>query len=287
MAPERSAAIESCGIRLHCAEWGDPAAPPVVLLHGMFDHVRGFASLAPLLAQRFRVIAVDARGHGDSGWAAAYSWPLGILDVVNVLRWLDRPAHLIGHSKGGGQAIDAAGAAPELVRQIVNIDGFGPPPFPDGDAEQLPVRFGAFLDQQRAAAQRQQWRPYARLEDLMARRQAQNPRLDGEWLRYFVYHAARAADDGWRWKSDPFLVHDFGPWQPDWIAVGYSRLRRPMLAVIGSEPDTWGPLPEEILAPRLELIPQLQRATIAGAGHFVHMERPLETAALILEYLER
>ena len=74
VAPERSRDFESSGIRLRLHEWGDPDAAPVVLCHGMFDHGRGFDTLAPLLAERFRVVAIDARGHGDSGWADAYTW---------------------------------------------------------------------------------------------------------------------------------------------------------------------------------------------------------------------
>jgi pimeloyl-ACP methyl ester carboxylesterase len=59
-----------------------------------------------------------------------------------------------------------------------------------------------------------------------------------------------------------------------------------MLAVTGSEDDTWGPLPEAILGARLVHVRRLQRATVAGAGHFVHIERPRETAAAILDWLE-
>ena len=143
--PERTRAIESFGVRLNLLEWGDPEAQPVVLTHGMWDHARSFAVLAPLLARRFRVVAVDARGHGDSGWAAAYTWLVDVLDIVNVLRLLGRRAHLIGHSKGGGQATDAARAAPDLVMRLVNIDGFGPPALPDGD-QPTAVRCAAFLD---------------------------------------------------------------------------------------------------------------------------------------------
>ena len=59
-----------------------------------------------------------------------------------------------------------------------------------------------------------------------------------------------------------------------------------MLAVTGSENDTWGPLPEAIIGPRLAGVSGLQRATVAGAGHFVHIERPRETAQLLFDYLE-
>ena len=128
VAPERSGFVDSFGLRLAVYEWGDPAAEPILMYHGMFDHGRGFDRLAPLLAERYRVIALDARGHGDSDWADAYAWHADIADVVNVMRWIGRPCFLLGHSKGGGQVIDAATAAPELARAVVNLDGFGPPP---------------------------------------------------------------------------------------------------------------------------------------------------------------
>jgi pimeloyl-ACP methyl ester carboxylesterase len=285
VAPERAGTVESLGVRLHVLEWGDPAATPVLLTHGMWDHARSFAVLAPLLAARFRVIALDARGHGDSEWGAAYTWLCDVLDIVNVLRWIGRRTHLVGHSKGGGQATDGARALPALVGKLVNIDGFGPPALPDG-GKSVPVRCAEFLDARRAAAKRHAFRPYKTLDDLVERRRSQNPRLSHEWLRYFSFHGARQAADGWRWKADPSMAVGFGPWGPDWIAPSYATLRVPMLALIGSEPDTWGPLPEHILSARLAGVKELERRTVSGAGHFVHIERPVETAQVILEFLE-
>lgn len=289
--PERSYDVESMGIRLRVHEWGDPARAPVLLCHGMFDHARGFDTLAPLLATRFRVAAVDARGHGDSGWADAYSWPADLTDLANVLRSLGRPAHLIGHSKGGGQATDVASQYPDLVRQVVNLDGFGPgpegfrPPGFELDTRSLPERFADFLDRRRKEDARA-WRVYPSLDDLVARRGRLNPRLSTEWLRYFLFHGARAAEGGFRWKVDPLAAGGFGPFKPEWIAPFWRRLRAPLLAVIGSEPDTWGPLPEDLLRERLAHVPHLERATVQGAGHFIHMERPRETAERILSWLD-
>jgi len=287
--PERSRSLDSRGIRLRLHEWGDPAGPPLVLCHGMFDHGRGFDRLAPRLAVRFRVVALDARGHGDSDWAESYTWPADLADVLNVARSLGRPVCLVGHSKGGGQATDAAILAGRLVRQVVNIDGFGPPPGGHrrfAEEGTMPERFAVHLDRRRAAAEQRAWRTYASLDDLVERRAEQNPRLSREWLRYFVYHGARQVDGGWQWKVDPLAGHGFGPWRPEWIGPSFQQLRVPMLAVVGSEPDAWGPLPEELLAPRLAHVPHLERAVVRGAGHFVHMERPAETADLLLAFLE-
>jgi pimeloyl-ACP methyl ester carboxylesterase len=153
VAPDRERFVDSAGIRIHCLEWGDPASDPVVLCHGMWDHARSFAVLAPLLARRYRAIAIDARGHGDSAWAGAYSWPADVADIVQVLRSLDRPARLVGHSKGGGQVTDTACAVPHLVHKVVNIDGFGPPPFGPDDLP-TPESCRSFLDARRRASAR-------------------------------------------------------------------------------------------------------------------------------------
>jgi pimeloyl-ACP methyl ester carboxylesterase len=288
--PERSRFFATNGVRLRVDEWGDPSAAPVVFLHGAFDHGRGFDLLAPLLATRFHVLSLTSRGHGDSEWVDNYPWPNDVADAVNLLRSLGRPAHLVGHSRGGGQATDAALWAPECVRRLVNIDGFGPPPegfAPAGvpvDLRPAPVRFRDHLDRRRRAGERT-WKPYPGLDDLVERRRAQNPRLSREWLHYFLRLGAREIEGGWVWKTDPEFASGFGPWRPEWVGPGWKRLRVPMLAVVGSEPDTWR-IPDAVIDERLAYAPEVARATIAGAGHFVHMERPRETAELLLGFLE-
>ena len=289
-APERSRFIRSAGVRLRVHEWGDPSGAPVVLLHGAFDHGRGFDPLAPLLAERFRVLALTSRGHGDSEWVDSYAWANDVADVVSLLRSLGRPSHRGGHSRGGGQATDAALWAPECVRQLVNMDGFGPPP--EGfsppnvklDLRPIPLRFRDYLDRRRKASGRG-WRPYPSLEDLVERRRAQNPRLSREWLRYFLHHGARQVEGGWVWKTDPEFAGGFGPWRPEWIAPRWKGLRMPVLAIVGSEPDIWQ-LDASVAAQRLANVPALTRATVTGAGHFIHMEQPRQTADVLLGFLE-
>jgi pimeloyl-ACP methyl ester carboxylesterase len=176
------------------------------------------------------------------------------------------------------------------VRRLVNVDGFGPPPegfAPPGmsvDRRPAPERFRDYLDARRKAGARG-WRPYPSLEDLVERRREQNPRLSREWLRYFLHHGAREVEGGWVWKTDPAFARGFGPWRPEWIGPGWQRLRVPMLAVVGTEPDSWR-IPEAVAAERLAFVPELARAAVPGAGHFVHMERPRETADLLLGFLE-
>ncbi|HLY57466.1 MAG TPA: alpha/beta fold hydrolase, partial [Stellaceae bacterium] len=58
-------------LRLHYVDWGNPTAPPLVLVHGGRDHCRNWDWVASRLRRDWHVIAPDLRGHGDSQWADA------------------------------------------------------------------------------------------------------------------------------------------------------------------------------------------------------------------------
>jgi pimeloyl-ACP methyl ester carboxylesterase len=189
-------------------------------------------------------------------------------------------------------ATHAACHAAESIGKLVNIEGFGPSKtfvYPPGERERaLPGTPGAltsFLDQRRRAHQRRDWRPYAELDDLVTRRQQQNPRLSTDWLRYFCWHGSRRDATGFRWKVDPLLGMEAGPWKPEWIKLVWQQVKTPTLALIASEDDTWGPIENELLDERLGCNPRVERARITDAGHFPHMEQPVETARFVLDYL--
>ena len=100
-SPPRSWTLTASRIAVY--EWGDPAAPPLALVHGGFDFARTFDVFAPLLADAgYRVVSWDHRGHGDSQHADLYSWLADERDLLAVLDSVTRePLPAIGHSKGG------------------------------------------------------------------------------------------------------------------------------------------------------------------------------------------
>ena len=112
------------GLRMHVRNWGGEGRP-VVLLHGLASSCRIWDFVAPILAQDFSVIAVDQRGHGDSGKPNdGYDFASVSSDAAMLLegRGLHRPV-VVGHSWGADVALELAVAQPELVQGIVFVDG--------------------------------------------------------------------------------------------------------------------------------------------------------------------
>ncbi|GHH49667.1 hypothetical protein GCM10018773_45390 [Streptomyces candidus] len=117
------------GTRLAYRTWGDPAAPPVVLLHGRGGSSTDWAHIAEILAASRRVYAPDLRGHGLSDWSGGYGYARLARDVLQFLDALGiHRVDLVGHSMGGGAAYQAAQVQPGRVTRLVLEDP--PPPFP-------------------------------------------------------------------------------------------------------------------------------------------------------------
>ena len=291
-APDRERDVVVGGVRIAVHEWGSEQDDPIFLVHGGFDFGRTYDVFAPLLAAAgWRVITWDHRGHGDSAQCALYSLDADLRDMIGVMAsTTSRPAVVIGHSKGGAMSVQLADAQPFRFSHFVNIDGLpSRRPMTDLAAHErtrmLSSDITGWLQHRRISAALE--RKPDTLDGLARRRGKQNPRLSVEWLRYLVTVGARHDDDGWRWKIDPSMRHGgFGPWRPEWTASRLPGLGMPFLGILAKEqePMGWGNTADDIrpylpAGGRLELF--------EDTGHFVHIERPNETAAMILDFLDR
>lgn len=112
-------------LRLHLLEWGDPSAPPVILLHGGNQSAHSWDLVSLHLADRYHVFVLDQRGHGDSEWVrdADYSAPAMARDAVAFIAQEGLEAPLIfGHSMGGMVTLTLASVHPEIARGLVIVD---------------------------------------------------------------------------------------------------------------------------------------------------------------------
>jgi pimeloyl-ACP methyl ester carboxylesterase len=122
-ARKRSVAVGD--LFLSFLEWGTAGRPVLCFLHGGSAHAHWFDLVAPPFTDRFHVIALDQRGHGESEWAKppAYATEnfaadlLGFVDALGFAR-----VTLIGHSMGGHNAMSFSAWHPDRVRALVIID---------------------------------------------------------------------------------------------------------------------------------------------------------------------
>ncbi|MCB1745031.1 MAG: alpha/beta hydrolase, partial [Gammaproteobacteria bacterium] len=112
-------------LRFNVLEWGPPDAPPILCLHGGHQSAHSWDLVSLHLANRFRVIVPDQRGHGDSEWArdCEYSNAEMAADAAALIETLalDRPL-VMGHSMGGRNTMLLALSRPELSRALVLVD---------------------------------------------------------------------------------------------------------------------------------------------------------------------
>src|SRR3954452_4299908 len=262
-------------LRLHYVDWGNPDAPPLILLHGGRDHCRNWDWVAADLRRDYHVICPDLRGHGDSAWSASGSYSMAnyIYDLAQLIHQQKlAPLTIIAHSLGGNIALRYTGIFPENVRRLVAIEGLGPGPRSHAEAERkrIPERMRWWIDEQRKLAG-QQPRRYATLEDAYARMQEANAHLTAAQARHLTQHGANQNEDGtYSWKFD----HYVRLWPPydmtrDEIAALWGRITCPTLLVWGKE--SWATNPET--DGRLQYFKNASVLGVDGAGHWVHHDR--------------
>jgi pimeloyl-ACP methyl ester carboxylesterase len=262
-------------LRLHYVDWGNPDAPPLILLHGGRDHGRNWDWVAADLRRDYHVICPDLRGHGDSAWSASghYTMANYIYDLAQLVHQQKlAPVTLIAHSLGGNIALRYAGIYPEKIRRLVAIEGLGPGPRSKAEAESKPIaeRMRDWIDEQRAMSGRQP-RRYPTVEAAYARMQEANKHLTPDQARHLTQYGVNQNEDGtYSWKFD----HYVRLWPPydmtrDAIAALWTAITCPTLLVYGKE--SWATNPAE--DGRLTHFQNARVLAVEQAGHWVHHDQ--------------
>jgi pimeloyl-ACP methyl ester carboxylesterase len=136
--------IRNGSVELNVTEDGSPTAPPILLMHGITAYSGTWNWLVPELAERFRVLRLDFRGHGESARTPdQYSSSGYVGDAVAVLEQVaGKPAIVMGHSLGGATTAALAQRHSELVRVAIMED----PPLGLGASEARPLEGNSLLD---------------------------------------------------------------------------------------------------------------------------------------------
>ncbi|SDG93110.1 Pimeloyl-ACP methyl ester carboxylesterase [Paraburkholderia steynii] len=289
LKPSVSEFVAVRGVRLHVRRWGNPDAPMLFMLHGWMDVAASFQFVVDALAGDWQVIAPDARGFGLSDWPVAHQngghyWFHEYLADLDAL--LDHYAptgevNLVGHSMGANVVCLYAGARPERVRRVVDLEGFGLPP---SKPAQLPRRIASWLDELREPPT---LRRYATLDDVAARLIKTNARLDPQRARFLAQHWSKPdGEGGYMLLADP--AHKIrGPllYRLDEVMAVWANVRAPVLHVEAAASPTLamlaGNIPLDEFKARFQAFPDWREAIIDDAGHMVHHDQPEQIAALI------
>jgi pimeloyl-ACP methyl ester carboxylesterase len=239
--------------RLHYTDRGTADDTPLVLLHGLQDCAANWDGAADRLADRYRVIALDLRGHGDSDRSAegAYSQADFSSDIGRLLGELDLgQVVLVGHSYGGKVATAYASANPDRIAALIVVDS--------------DIAANSHGDPEHASAV--EWRSLAEVIDYLGNLQ---PYATTEAIESQAAHlTTKLPGDKWVLKADTAVLeaHVRKNLQPEW-----SRLQCPTLILRGRASTV---LDHKAAVALKEAISGARIAELEEAGHWPHQEVP-------------
>jgi esterase len=247
------------GLSLHYLDWGGDG-PPLVMLHGLTGHAHTWDHTAAALSDRYRVLALDQRGHGDSGWAPPYG---GGVMAGDLLAFLDAlhlgEVTLMGLSMGGLVSFIFAASHPERVRDLIVLD-IGPEIATTG-ARQVAAGLAAK-------------NVFSSEDEAVAQARAFNPRPTDEALRHRVRHNLRPRPDGTlTFKYDDALrergaIFDRATAE---LWAAWEAVSCPILLVRGDESDI---LAVEVAQRMLASNPRARLVGVPDCGHSITLDNP-------------
>ncbi|WP_114239630.1 alpha/beta fold hydrolase [Dyella sp. C9] len=261
-------------LRLRALVWGRDGLPPLMALHGWLDNAGSFAELAPRLADRWQVIALELPGHGHSDHLPA-GVPYHFIDYVRTVLAASAAMglprhHLLGHSLGAGVAALLAAAAPERIDRLLLIESLGPV------ADDGHHTLRRFRDAMASHATGRSLRAFPSVElAISARTMASG--LPAEQARPIVERGLRQHEDGWRWRSDARLN------RPSVLRAAESQVLSLLhgieapTALLLAHPDT-PYLPSPMMQARAACVRDITVKHMDG-GHHLHLEHPDAVAA--------
>jgi len=262
-------------LKLRYVDWGNPGAPPLILLHGGRDHSRSWDWTAEALRTKWHVIAPDLRGHGDSEWSpdGDYGTLANLYDLAQLIHQQGlAPVTIVAHSFGGNIALRYAGTYPENVRRLVAIEGLGPSPrmLADRLAKPPGKRLRDWIEAKRASAGRTP-RKYASIDEALQRMKEANAYLSDAQARHLTIHGVSQNEDGtYSWKFDPYMriFPPFDMAQAD-IEQLWAAISCPTLLMYGEK--SWASNPEK--DGRATHFRNARVILFENAGHWLHHDQ--------------
>jgi esterase len=253
-------------MQLFYKEYPGPGAP-LIMMHGLFGMLDNWHNIARQLAENYRVFLLDLRNHGQSPHSPEMSYPLMAADLSEFMeaRKLDK-ACVLGHSMGGKAAMEFALSYPGKCEKAIVVD-MAPVAYKPGHDTIFKALFQVDLHNGNKTR--------GELEKEMAAFVPESA------VRQFLLKSLAREGDGFVWKFNLDVLYR------NYDAViapvtGERSYDGEVLFVRGSRSD----YVQEAHLPEIKrLFPQFRLETIAGAGHWVHAEKPAELVQAIKNFL--
>ena len=282
--PARGNAHRVRGVDYYINEWGDPADPLIVFLHGWGDTGATFQFVVDALAGRWHVIAPDWRGFGRTVHRASGYWfPDYLADLDDLLSKYSpaAPVRLVGHSMGGNSGWLYAGAMPERVRSLVNVEGFG---LPDTNPEEAPSRYREWLQRSREVPG---FSRFGSMEALARHISGRSPGMSAAQARFVAEAWAVDGPDGPTLRADPaHKLPNAVLYRRAEAEACWRKVTAPVLLVAGADSAVFevvglGPAEDGLSLP----FPDCRTKIVEECGHMVHFEAPGVLAEAIEDFL--
>ncbi len=229
---------------------------PLVILHGLLGSLANWRGVARALADRFRVVSLDARNHGRSPHAAEHSYAVMAADTAAAIEDLGLgPSTIIGHSMGGKTAMTLALTRPDLVERLVVLD-IAPREYPETEGAVDVVRALAGLDLSSVSGRGE---VEARLATVVA---------DAGMRAFLLMNLRRDGEDSFSWRCNLEALVSCGREIAAAIQTE-GAYGGPTLFVRGS----WSRYVTGSDEARIrQLFPAADILTLPEAGHWLHVE---------------
>lgn len=249
---------------LHARVEGPADGAPVIFSNSLGTDFRIWDRVLPMLPGGLRVIRYDKRGHGLSDLARG-EWGMGdhVADAATVMKWAGATdAVIVGLSVGGMIAQGLAAERPDLIRGMVLCDTGAKIGSPDMWAARIASLRADGLDAMGDAVMERWFSRAFRAEK-------------GGELAIWRNMLTRTPLEGYINVSAAIAETD--------LRDSTTRLRIPTMAMVGDED---GATPPDLVRETAEMIPGSSFHIIGGAGHLPCIEKPMETAQLITDFLK-
>lgn len=241
---------------------------PLIILHGLLGSLDNWQSIAKQLSEQFQVFSIDQRNHGRSPHSDEFSYDLLVNDVLEFMQQQGiSKAHFIGHSMGGKVAMRLALEHPEKVAKLIVVD-VAPVEYEDRHSTVFKALSAVDL---KTLENRQHAETILR----------NHLGSDESTIQFLMKGLYRNDNNKFQWRFNVQALYD-----------AYSEISSGIKADKPFDGETLfikGEKSDYINASNfseiIDLFPHNQLAEIAGAGHWVHADKPAEFINAVLKFL--